>query len=224
MMFAYVRRILPAVLVVTAALALPAVAGAFHTGLNVGYTGGLGLHGTGTFTNFTRDLPLSARLTLGYNKAGAGDPYAARANFINDNTNGDPEKSASTWQARFDLMFPAFTLGPQQLFFFAGPRYASYTAHYNFVGGNEIFDIKSSPWGAGVGLESWFVVSDRTDFVLQAGFDWYADSKLHGHDTAYLPSGDHINPRDGYDYGTADAAIDQPKYELLLMMGLRFRM
>ncbi|RKZ12255.1 hypothetical protein DRQ50_12240 [bacterium] len=67
-------------------------------------------------------------------------------------------------------------------------------------------------------------MGDRTDFMLQVGYDWYADAKLHGHDTAYLPTGDHVNPRDGYDYGTANDVIDQPANELLLMMGLRIRL
>ncbi len=209
-------------LLVVLLLATPVLAGGFYGGVNAGYTGGLGLHVSGTFHEFTRDLPLSARLTLGYNSAAAGDPYAARRVFINDNTGGDPEKSASTWQFRFDLLFPTFEIGPQQLYFFVGPRYARYTANFDYVGGNENFDVKSSPWGAGAGFESWFAMGDRTDFVLQLGFDWYGDAKIEGHDTAYLPSGDDVNPRDGYDYAAADEAIDQPKYELLGMMGLRF--
>ena len=216
----------PIVLFVLAiCLILPslALAGPFYGGLNVGYTGGLGIQATGSFMDFTRDLPLSARFTLGYNSASAGNPYAARRNFINDNTNGDPEKSASTWQFRFDLMFPTFKIGPQKLYLFVGPRYASYTANYNFVGGNENFDVTSKTWGAGLGFESWFAVTDTSDFVLQLGVDWYGKAKLEGHDTAYLPSGDHVNPRDGYDWNTADDAIDQPDLEVLAMMGMRFR-
>lgn len=206
-------------------VALPAVvhAGPFYGGLNVGYTGGLGIHATASFMDFTRDLPLSARLTLGYNSASAGDPYAARQIFINDNTNGDPEKSAHTWQFRFDLMFPTFEIGPQTLYLFVGPRYASYTANFNYIGGNENFDVTTSPWGAGFGFESWFVVGDTSDFVLQLGLDWYAESDISGHDTTYTPSGDDVNPRDGYDYAAADEAIDQPDLEVLAMMGMRFR-
>ncbi len=206
-----------------AILPQPAVAGPFYGGVNLGYTGGLGIHFTGTFTDFTRDLPLSARLTLGYNSASPGDPYAARRVFINDNTNGDPEKSAHTWQFRFDLMFPAFKLGPQTLYLFAGPRHARYTANFNYIGGNENFDVSSNPWGAGLGFESWFVVGDTADFVLQLGVDWYAKTQISGHDTAYLPSGDHVNPRNDYDYNTANDAIDQPEIEVLAMMGMRFR-
>ncbi|MEN8006863.1 MAG: hypothetical protein ABFS42_07580 [Candidatus Krumholzibacteriota bacterium] len=212
------------VLLITLAVLVPlsANAGPFYGGLNLGYTGGLGIQATGSFMDFTRDLPLSARFTLGYNSASPGDPYAARQIFINDNTNGDPEKSASTWQFRFDLMFPAFELGPQTLYLFAGPRHAKYTANFNYIGGNENFDVTSNTWGAGLGFESWFAVGGTSDFVLQVGADWYAESELSGHDTTYLPSGDHVNPRDGYDYNSADDAIDQPSLELLAMMGMRF--
>ncbi len=114
-----------------AILPQPAVAGPFYGGVNLGYTGGLGIHFTGSFMEFTRDLPLSARLTLGYNSASPGDPYAARRIFINDNTNGDPEKSAHTWQFRFDLMFPAFKLGLSAAGLRGGlcPRAGSERAH-----------------------------------------------------------------------------------------------
>jgi hypothetical protein len=202
--------------------AVPATADGFFGGLNTGYTSGLGVHVAGTFHEFTRDLPLSARFTVGYNGAPAGDPYLARKVFINNNTNGDPEKKAKAWQLRFDLMIPAFDLGDQQLYLFTGPRLARYTANFNYIGGNENFDVKTNPWGAGTGLESWFAVSDKTDFVLQVGYDWYSRAEISGHDTAYLPSGDHVNPREDYDYGDADEAVGQPRHEILGMMGLRF--
>jgi len=219
----YLTRRSVLMFVVLVLLPLPAFAGPFYGGLNVGYTGGLGIQATGSFMDFARDLPLSARFTVGYNSAGAGDPYAARQIFINDNTNGDPEKSASTWQFRFDLMFPAFTVGPQTLYFFAGPRYANYTANYNYIGGNENFDVKSSGWGAGLGFESWFAVREGSDLVLQLGLDWYAETAIEGHDTTYMPDGTHVNPRDGYDYSAANDAIDQPSLELLGMIGMRFK-
>ncbi len=83
-------------------------AGELVGGLGVGTSGGLGLQASATLANFTRDLPLSARFALGYHTANAGDPYAARQVFINDNTNGSPEDSASQWQFRFDLLFPVY--------------------------------------------------------------------------------------------------------------------
>jgi hypothetical protein len=198
----------------------PGLAGDFVGGVAVGTTGGLGVQTSATLANFTRDLPLSARFTVGYHTGNAGDPYAARRVFINDNTNGTPEDSAHQWQFRFDLLFPIFHLGPQEIFLFGGPRHARYTANFNYVGGNENFDVTASPWGAGLGLETRFVISDQTSFQVQLGVDYYQDVELAGHDTIYTPDGDHVNPRDGYDYSDADDAVDQPSVEILAMMGL----
>ena len=200
----------------------PVSAGDFHGGLQVGSSVGLGVQATGTFMNFTRDVPLSARFTFGVHSPDAGDPYAARRIFINDNTNGTPEKSARAWQFRFDLLVPALHVGQQQIYVFGGPRHARYTATYNFVGGNENFDVQSNPWGLGVGLETWFAINDRTDFLLSGGIDWFAKARLSGHDTSYSPDGDDVNGRNDYTWDDADDAIAQPRWEVMAMMGLRF--
>ncbi len=197
-----------------------AVAGEFLTGLSAGTSGGLGVQASATLAEFTRDLPLSMRIAVGYHTGNAGDPYAARRVFINDATNGTPEDSAHQWQFRFDLMLPVFKLSTQEIFIFGGPRHARYTANFNYVGGNENFDVKATPWGAGLGLETRFAINDKTNFYLQLGVDYYQDVELAGHDTTYTPDGDHVNPRDGYDYSSADEAVDQPAVEILGMMGL----
>ncbi len=198
----------------------PGLAGEIVGGIGVGTSGGLGIQASTTLANFTRDLPLSARFVLGYHSANAGDPYAARRVFINDNTNGTPEDSASQWQFRFDLLFPVFQLGTQEIFLFGGPRHVRYTANFNYVGGNENFDVTANPWGLGLGLETRFAINDNTSFQLQLGLDYYSDVALSGHDTVYTPDGDHVNPRDGYDYSSANDAVDQPSVEVLAMMGL----
>lgn len=200
-----------------------AVAGDFLSGLSAGTSGGLGIQASGTLANFTRDLPLSIRVGVGYHTGNAGDPYAARRVFINDNTNGTPEDSAHQWQFRLDLLYPVFKLHTQEIFLFGGPRYARYTANFNYVGGNENFDVTAKPWGVGLGLETRFAINDKTSFLLQFGLDYYQEVELAGHDTAYTPDGDHINPRDGYDYSDADDAVDQPALEILAMMGVLVR-
>lgn len=198
----------------------PVMAGEFMGGLGVGTSGGLGVQASAGLSNFTRDLPLSVRFVLGYHSGNAGDPYAARQVFINDNTNGTPEDSAHQWQYRFDLLFPVYHLGTQEILLFGGPRLARYTANFNYVGGNENFDVTANPWGAGLGLETRFAINDNTSFQLQLGVDYYQQVELSGHDTIYTPDGDHVNPRDGYDYSDADDAVDQPSVEILAMMGL----
>jgi hypothetical protein len=202
----------------------PVQAGDFIGGVNLGTEAGFGVHLHGTFRNFTQDLPLSARFTFGYHSANAGDPYAARRVFINNNTNGTPEDSAKYLQGRFDLVFPVLSLGNQKVFMFAGPRLAKYTAEFIYVGGNEDFEVKTSPWGAGFGLETYFAINHRTDFMIQLGLDHFLKSDLEGHDTTYTADGDHINPREDYDWDSANEAVDQPETEILAMIGIQMKL
>ena len=63
----------------------------------------------------------------------------------------------------------------------------------------------------------------KLDLVLTAGYDYYPNATLSGHDTAYSPDGDNVNPREDYTYGDADQAIEQPKGVVRLMFGVNFR-
>ena len=72
--------------------------------------------------------------------------------------------------------------------------------------------------------ESRFAMGPTTTFLLQAGFDWYGKTRIEGHDTAYLPSGDNVNPRNDYTWSDADGALGQPRWEVVAMMGIRFRL
>ncbi len=212
------------VMLLFAAGASPAAAGDFVAGMNMGTEAGFGVHLHGTFRDFTRDVPLSLRLAVGYHVANAGDPYLARRVFINDNTNGTPEDSAKYLQFRCDLLFPLLKAGRQQIHLFGGVRHARYKAEFIYVGGNEDFEIRTNPWGLGLGVESYFPLSDSAEFMLQLGVDHFLDAEIYGHDTTYTPDGDHINPRDGYGYDDADDAIDQPRTEILAMVGIQFRL
>jgi len=84
------------------------------------------------------------------------------------------------------------------------------------VGGNEDFDVTSKQFGFGGGFESHYNISDNLKLVTNAGLDYYLGAKLQGHDTAYNPDDDNVNPRnkqesDGkYSYSDADKAVNQP--------------
>ena len=59
--------------------------------------------------------------------------------------------------------------------------------------------------------------------ILTAGIDYYFSCTLSGHDTAYSPAGDDVDPReDYYTYADADAAVGQPKLTPLLMLGVSY--
>jgi hypothetical protein len=193
-------------------------------GLGLGATAGFGVQADLTFEHFTRDLPLSLRLSGAYSSRDAGKALDARRVFINDNTNGTPQESAHTWQLRLDLLLPIARLGEMPVRLGIGPRKAFYTGTFDFVGGNEKFDVTSSPWGVGAILDAGFAVSDHLDFCLQLGLDHYFDARLEGHDTAYEPDGDHVNARRDYGWEQADDAINQPALEWFGLIGLRMRL
>lgn len=211
---------------IAAALAWSGVAVAANTtaGLGFGATAGLGFQADVTFHHFTRDLPLSLRAGIAYSGRDAGHALDARQVFINDNTNGTPEESGHAWQLRFDVTHPIAHLGPSPVNLGFGVRKAYFTGTFDYVGGNENFDVTGRPWGVGMVLDAAFALSDRVEVTAMAGADYYFDATLEGHDTAYSPDGDDVNPREGYDFGSADDAINQPSVEILALVGLRWRL
>jgi hypothetical protein len=59
------------------------------------------------------------------------------------------------------------------------------------------------------------------------GLDYYIPSTLHGHDTAYSPDNDNVNPRNDnenddepFTYKDANEAINQPGLMPYAMIGL----
>lgn len=209
---------------ITAIMAGSAQATDTSLGLGIGATAGFGGQVDLTFDNFTRNTPLGIRFSGAYSTRDAGNAMDARHVFINNNTNGTPETSASTWQMRMDLLFPLGKIGSVPLRIGAGVRKAYFTGTYDFVGGNEKFDVTSSPWGLGALLETALPMSDKVDFHIQLGVDYFFDSRLEGHDTAYEPDGDDVNPREDYTWEDADEAVNQPSVELLGLLGVRIKL
>lgn len=208
------------------ALLLAAPAGAAEVSLDTGFGATCGFGGQVglTLEDFTRDAPLSLRGSVAYSGREAGKALDARHVFINDNTNGTPDESAHTWQFRLDLLRPVGQFAGMPLRLGVGLRRAAFTSTFDYVGGNEKFDVTAGLWGVGALVESAFPVTDTVDFTLQAGLDHFFDAELEGHDTAYSPDGDHTNPRDGYDFDSADDAVNQPALEFFGLIGVRVRL
>lgn len=195
----------------------------FSVGLRMGYNAGVGIEGYGLLSDFAEGFPLAMRLGISRTAVQPGSAWDARRIFINNNTNGDPEKKGRTWGAKLDLLAPVSLLSLPRTYAYGGVRHASFTGNFRFVGGNEDFDIKSSHWGLGAGLESYFAMSSRIDLVINGGLDYFFSGSLSGHDTSYSPDGEDINPREDYTYSDADAAVAQPKWEPALMLGFSYR-
>ena len=163
-------------------------------------------------------------MTGAYAGLDPGDPYAARRIFINDNTNGTPEESGSLWQFGLDVVIPVRHFAGQPVNLFFGPRHARFTGNYEFIGGNEIFEIVNRQWGWGIGLESRFEMGSRAGLLISAGLDGYKASEISGHDTSYDPDGIDVNPRDDYTFDDADEAVNRPDWEPRLLLGVTWRL
>ncbi|MBK8167551.1 MAG: hypothetical protein IPK64_16525 [bacterium] len=190
----------------------------------MGATTGFGARADVTLHDITRDLPLSLRLGVGYAGRDAGDPLAARRVFINNNTNGTPDESGHSWQLRLDLVRPVARLGQAPVNLGVGVRKAYFTGTFDYIGGNENFDVTCRPWGLGFALDTAFAVGQSTSLTFAAGLDRYFGATMEGHDTAYSPDGTAINAQDDYAWADADDAINQPRWELTAVMGLRWHL
>lgn len=192
----------------------------FYGGISLGYYGGFGVQGNTTVSHLAREIPLSIRLGIGYTSTDPGNPAAARKIFINDATNGVPQKSGRVWDIRADFIVPVSWFTNSS--FFAGVRYSMFTADFRFIDGNEFFTISSNNFGLGGGVESQLSLSQNLYLLFSAGADYYFSSELYGHDTSYSANGEIINGRNNYTFDDADNAINQPKLQPRLMIGMNY--
>jgi len=192
----------------------------FSVGGFLGYQRGLGFLLQGTVRDFAMGLPIQARLRIGRTSVEPGDPANARRVFINDATNGTPEEAGRTWDFGLDGLYPIGATTD----FFGGLRYSRFKANFNFVGGNENFDITSSHWGLAAGVEASYPMGRKTSLILVGGGEFFFSSRLTGHDTSYSPDGDNTNPRQDYSYSDADKAVGQPTWRPVALVGVSYRL
>lgn len=191
---------------------------------SAGWNGGPGGQVALTFSEFAEGLPLSLRLGVGYSGVEPGDPWAARRVFINANTNGTPQENGRRWDYRLDAVWRTQWKSIDRLDLVVGPRLSRFSGQYDFIGGNEFFNVVSTQWGLGTGAEASFPMSARHDFVVGVGLDWFLDAKMTGHDTSYSPDGTAVNAIDDYGWADADAAVNQPGLTPRLMIGVQRRL
>jgi hypothetical protein len=198
-----------------------------NPGVLIGYNRGLGLQGNVTALQFREGFPFKLRMGLGLTFLNPGDALDARRIFINNNTNGTPEKKGHSFDLRLDFMLPRRVLGIEESFLYFGPRFSTYTGDFKYVGGNEDFEVRSHQWGLGAGFENHFRMTEKLDLIISYGLDIYAPSTLTGHDTSYSPDNDNVNPRTDnrnddvyFRYNDANRAIRQPFIMPHLMLGV----
>ena len=187
-----------------------------YAGILTGYNRGYSMQANLGYRN--NQLPFELRGGIGYTFLNPGKAWDARRIFINNNTNGTPEKSGRSIDYRFDFLIPKSIFGLKNSYIVVGPRGSSFKGNFAYIGGNEEFDVVSTQWGLGGGLETRFSMSPKLNLVIAAGLDYYFPSTLHGHDTSYSPDNDNVNPRNDNEnndepfvYKDADEAISQPR-------------
>jgi hypothetical protein len=201
----------------------------FSAGVLAGYNRGYGMRADLTLNNATNELPFKLRFGLGYSFINPGNAADARRIFINNATNGEPEKKGRSIDYRLDFLFSKSIFGLPHSYIVLGPRGSSFKGNFKYIGGNEDFDVTSRQWGVGGGIESHYKMKEKLNLVIALGLDFYLPSTLHGHDTSYSPDNDNVNTRNDnenndtpFTYKDADKAIYQPRFMPFAMIGLNF--
>ena len=197
--------------------------------INTGYNGGIGARTQFMIYNLTKEIPFHLRFGIGYTSFNPGISTDARRIFINNATNGTPEKNGHNFDFRMDFLIPVKFLNNSYVN--VGPRYSNFTGNFKFIGGNEDFDIVSKQWGVGLGGGNYFKIAENFDFEISLGADYFFSSALTGHDTSYSPDNDNINSRTDnendnieFTYKDADKAVNQPKIMPQIMIGLVYKL
>jgi len=200
-------------------------------GVIAGYNRGFGIHTNFTVRGFSSQFPFELRFGIGYTILNPGNASDARRIFINNATNGIPEKNGRTFDGRFDFLLPKSIFGFNHSYIAFGPRFSTFKGNFKYIGGNEDFDVKSHQWGIGGAIEHHFRMISNFSLVIQYGLDHYFPSTLTGHDTSYSPDNDNVNPTNDsqnennpFAYRDADRAIKQPVLMPRIMIGMNFNL
>jgi hypothetical protein len=203
----------------------------FSGGIMTGYNRGFGIQTNLTAYNFPPDFPFQLRFGIGYSFLNPGNATDARRIFINDATNGVPEKKGGSFDFRLDFLLAKSVFNMNHSYLIFGPRFSTFRGHFNYVDGNEVFDVTSHQWGMGGGIENHFKMSQNLTLFINYGIDFYFPSTLTGHDTSYSPGNDNLNPEDNnqnnglpYTYKDANKAIKQPMLMPHAMIGISFNL
>jgi hypothetical protein len=199
-----------------------AVAADAFSSVLVGTKGGLSFRAGVGVSNFAVGFPLGMQFGLTYSSVEPGDPFPARRVFIANADNGTPETAGHTWDLRMDFLYDLKIRGPKAIYVYAGPRLSFFDGTFRFVGANEEFDVTSTQWGLGLGLEGLFALSSKVDLTIAAGFDGYLNGPIHGHDTTYNPDDINVNPRENFTYKDAKEVIYTPRFQPTAMIGMSY--
>ncbi|WP_405571227.1 hypothetical protein [Winogradskyella sp. Asnod2-B02-A] len=203
----------------------------FAVGFSTGLNRGLAFNVNFTALHPVETLPLHFRFGIGYTNLDPGNSADARRIFINNATNGVPEEKGKAFDYRLDFMWKTDLLNLEESYLVFGPRYSSFTANFNYIGGNEDFDVTSKQFGLGIGAEAQFKISEQFNLVAAVGLDYFFNNTLKGHDTSYSPDNDNVNPRNNnenndtqFTFSDANKAIKQPSLMPRVLLGVVYKL
>jgi hypothetical protein len=198
-----------------------------RAGFFTGYNRGFGIQANLSVYDFPGEFPFELRFGLGYTFLNPGNAADARRIFINNATNGEPDKKGGSFDMRLDFLKPGRFFGIEHSFLVFGPRFSTFKGHFDYVGGNEVFDVTSHQWGIGAGIEHHFSIAQNISFIIHYGLDFYVPGTLTGHDTSYSLDNDNVNPENDnqnndlpFRYRDANKAIRQPEFMPYVLMGI----
>ena len=113
----------------------------FYTGIMTGFNRGFGIQANITAFNFPKEFPLEIRFGIGLSVIDPGNPADARRIFVNNATDGVPEKTGRSIDFRFDFLTQKTIFGNSNSYVLFGPRFSTFRGRFNFVDGNEVFDV-----------------------------------------------------------------------------------
>lgn len=193
--------------------------------LSFGYYGDMGTSLALRLDDDAADFPFFIQGRMGYiYQKDPGDAEEARRIFINDNTGGNIQKYGESYMLALDLGWKWKRWDNIELEWVASGLWNYYQAHFAFIGNNEAFAVKSSPFGVGMGgnLKLRFSES-RSSLILKGGVEYFPQTLIDAHGTFYYtPDGQDDHPRNAYTYEDADAAVNQPGFRVFLQIGILF--
>jgi hypothetical protein len=201
----------------------------YYGGALIGYNRGFGVQANFTVENIATDFPFGIRAGIGLTVLDPGNAADARRIFINNATDGVPEKKGRSFDYRIDLLIQRPVFGINHSFLVFGPRFSTFRGNFKYVGGNEEFDVTSNQWGLGANIEHHFSIAQNLNLIFCYGLDSYFPGTLSGHDTSYSPLNDNVNPQNdnqnddvAFKYKDANKAIRQPMFMPRFMVGIQF--
>lgn len=223
-----VRAVRAAAVAALAAFAPSAWAVDYGVTLFGGYQEGFGTRLAATVGDLIPGAPVAFSAGVGYAIRDPGDALVARQVFINQNTNGTPQKSGYDWDLRLDAIYLFRVAGLSEFGVFAGVRRSYFGGDFRYVGGNEDFEVTANQWGWGLGVKLGWAMSRDWSLTGLVGLDHYPTWSMTGHDATYASDGTIVNGRDdgngaAYAARDADRAINQPKFVPSVLLGITWR-